>query len=189
MTDQIENPNEPDEKLRRRLHEIRPPQELEARVTKSLQEAGLVGGSVVKSTPWQRRAFAIAAALLLFIGGMGARSAWELLQNRGGEPAQRFALLLYEGDSQALVEDDVAAHRTWARKLAESGHEISGEKLNSYKLELSPTIAQPGSVPVPDLQGFFIISAASEAEAAAIARSSPHFQHGGLVVVRKIDPT
>ena len=189
MTDQIENPNEPDENLLRRLSEVRPPEALEGRVTSSLQDAGLIAGPDVRISLWLRRGFAIAAGLLLFIAGMGARSGWAMLQNRGEDRAERFALLLYEGDAQALVEDDVAAHRTWARKLAESGHEISGEKLNSYKLELSPTIAQPSSVPVPDLQGFFVISAASESEAAAIARSSPHFQHGGLVVVRKIDPT
>ena len=40
-----------------------------------------------------------------------------------------------------------------------------------------------------ELQGFFVVSAASQAEAVSIARSSPHYRNGGRIVVSLIDPT
>lgn len=188
MTNHIGDADEQDHDLRSRLLKLEPPPRLEERVSASLGEAGLLARPASKRL-WSASLFRIAAGLLLFAAGMAARPAWNALVHRETRRGERFALLLYEGDSQALLEDDVSAHRLWARKLADSGHEVSGEKLSGFKVELTPTAEQVPSASIRDLEGFFVISAASEAEATAIARSSPHFQHGGLVVVKRIDPT
>jgi hypothetical protein len=39
------------------------------------------------------------------------------------------------------------------------------------------------------VRGFFIIRAATEAEALGVARTCPHLRHGGAVAVRPIVPT
>jgi hypothetical protein len=46
---------------------------------------------------------------------------------------------------------------------------------------------RPSSRVPAEVQGFFVVSAASLEEAAAVARSSPHVRDGGRIVVRPID--
>jgi hypothetical protein len=43
------------------------------------------------------------------------------------------------------------------------------------------------SAPADEPSGFFIIRAATRAEAAATAARCPHLRHGGSVVVRSLD--
>ncbi len=77
------------------------------------------------------------------------------------------------------------AYRAWARAQRAAGREISGERLAP-----DGRVVAPGVTTTPerdDLQGFFVISGASLDDAAAVARSSPHVQAGGRVLVRAID--
>jgi hypothetical protein len=74
--------------------------------------------------------------------------------------------------------------------VAARGRYVTGEKLRDDASELTSqgvvrhSAADPGA-----LAGFFIVSAATAAEAESIARSCPHVRYGGRVVVRLIDPT
>ena len=170
------------------------PAELEARVTRSLRESGLI--DVAAPRRGFRRfgsAWRIAAGIALFVAGFGAA---ELRQGRessreSAESGERYALLFYAGGANDRGVDDVAANRSWAHELIASGHEVSGEKLDTGGV----LVANPGDLPAgtlpdgPPLQGFFVINARSEAEALSIARSSPHFRNGGRIVVTRIEPT
>ncbi|HUF26128.1 MAG TPA: YciI family protein [Gemmatimonadaceae bacterium] len=177
------------------------PPALEQRVVDSLARRGLLApsrsGDPRRSRHRGWRAMALlATAAALFVGGVFA--------GRGRPPASlapdstaRYALLLYGGadwpggDAEAARVDE---YRQWARALAGRGHLVTGEKLRNDALEL----VTPGAGALPSgtgspsdgvLGGFFIISASSAAEAEAIARTMPHLQHGGRVVVRPIEPT
>ena len=168
------------------------PPALEARVERSLVSAGLL---VPARDVSRRKAIltALAAGLVCFAVGLGvgtvrARpSAPPVAVTSNNTP--KFALLLY-GDAADTVHSasDVEEHVRWARQLAREGHQISGEKLGGYAEPIGTGSTASGA---PDalLQGFFVISAANDVEALAIARSSPHFRHGGRVVVRRIEPT
>ena len=108
-------------------------------------------------------------------------------------------LLLYGGTDSASASDArVSEYRDWARGLVKSGHAVSGEELmevdtvvalNGSEIAttpISPASANAGSDP---LGGYFVVSAASEGEAMAIAKSCPHLRHGGRVVIRRVQPT
>ena len=167
---------------------------LEQRVAKSLTDAGLLDDPTRRKTLITNPAvWRIAAALVLFFAGFGSARLidWPARQPvaAGAESARRYALLLYAGDGSAPEVDDVAANTAWARNLVAEGREVSGEKLKSGGAVLTHTENSNGGSPGEEVQGFFIISATSDAEAVAIARSSPHFRNGGRIVVSLIEQT
>jgi hypothetical protein len=170
------------------LHPPAAPPHLESRVARSLRGAGLLAPVQRRgaSRPWRTASFsAIAAGLLGFWLGFGVAAPRNASAPRIGATTPRFVLLLYATPG-ANGRGGVEEHRQWAASIARSGHAITGEKL------------EPVAAPDPDagagagtgaLEGFFIVTARDEAEAATIARSAPHARHGGLVVVRRIAPT
>lgn len=171
------------------------PGHLENRVAKSLTEAGLLtrpGGRTFRAGRNARR---IAAGLLLFVAGFGSAQLLGSSDNRpvaaSVDSPRRYALLLYAGSVNAPPVDDVVANQMWARKLVAEGREVSGEKLSpgGAMLAHSDGPGAGGSRVGEDVQGFFIVSAASDAEALSIARSSPHFLNGGRIVVSLIETT
>jgi hypothetical protein len=174
--------------LRDKLPPIPVPPGLEARIAGSLRAAGLIEGAPPRRR-WSGALWATAAGLVIFLTGYG------VAVYRNGRPPDaaaqtRYALLLYAGADvadTAGTPGDVEEHRRWAATLANGGHTIVGEKLARDGVVLNPSglIADAG----PALEGFFIVSAANETEAQSIARSSPHFKHGGRVVIRRIEPT
>ena len=108
-------------------------------------------------------------------------------------PSEEFLLLLYESPEQVRPASDereresVAEHKAWARGLAASGTLVGGEKLDpDARVVAAPdaVVATAGAV----LGGFFRIRAGSYEEAVAIARSCPHYLHGGVLEVRRIEP-
>lgn len=168
------------------------PADLEARVTRSLSEAGLVAAPALRGARRWGSAWRIAAGIALFLAGFGVAQLRQVGESSppGGASGDRYALLFYAGGATNRGVDDVAANRSWANELIAAGHEVSGEKLDTDGV----LVANPGDLPEtlpagPPLQGFFIVSAGSEAEALSIARSSPHFRNGGRVVVTRIEPT
>jgi hypothetical protein len=140
---------------------------------------------------------AAAAAVAIFVAGYLAGGV-----RPDAEPAAaglaRYALFLYEDDMFEATRPEaelVAEYRAWAGGLAERGRLVAGEKLTaegrlldgrSDSIVVTPrgVTADPGV-----LTGLFIIRAASEAEALAIARSCPHLRYGGRVDVRLIEET
>lgn len=176
---------------------LRPPvpEHLEDRIARSLTNTGVITRPVDQRTLRRIVMWRIAAGLVLFIAGFGSalilKGGGERAALASAEPVRRYALLLYPGSRDDPEVDDVAANRSWARSLVAAGREVSGEKLKSGGIVVSdPAAASAAVIQDPaDLQGFFVISAASDAEAVSIARSSPHFRNGGRIVVTLIEPT
>jgi len=132
-----------------------------------------------------QRWMTLAAAIVFFLVGFTAGRS-RLPPSQPDASQLKFALLLYSGDSGAVARADVAEHVRWASDQRKAGRLVSGEKLEDESLSLTPA-GTPASE--PPLRGFFIISAGSIEEAAAVARQLPHFRHGGRVVVRPIGRT
>ena len=171
-----------------------PPPALEERVVASLAQRGFLSTAVNREHRrhrWKVGA-ALAAGILLF--AIGALS--ERVRSAGQTKADlrpRYALLLYGGSTagnaseEALVVDE---YRRWARGIAERGHYVAGEKLADEAREVTRSdVAATTPRDSAALAGFFIVSAATPAEAESIARSCPHLRRGGRIVVRRIEPT
>jgi hypothetical protein len=82
-----------------------------------------------------------------------------------------------------------AEYSAWIRSLARAGHALMGEKLALGGIDLRPSRPPVELAAAPTLeaaQGFFIIVAADEQAALAIAQTCPHLKYGGRVVVRLI---
>jgi hypothetical protein len=180
--------------LEPKLPRHQPPPELEQRVVATLTQRGLLApprrsgrfGSRV------RAAVAIAAGIALFAAGTLAQR-WSSERAVATEQSPRFALLLYGGSDEGGEAAELARvneYREWARRIAERGRYIAGEKLDTVALDVTPTNASRGTPRGSEaLAGFFIVGAANAAEAEAVARSCPHLRHGGRIVVRPIVPT
>ena len=132
-----------------------------------------------------------AAAVMLFVGG-----GWWGRKTIGNEgvtgDAPRFALFLLEDSTflgtRTVGHDSlVAEYSAWAGRLAESGNLVLGEELGADTWPLGTALLanpSPGQI-----TGFFVVTARTESEALAIARSCPHLRYGGGIVVRPIEPT
>ena len=157
--------------------EEEPPPAAERRILRELRAAGLVepGRNIVgigKGT----------AAALLLVGAFAA--GWLAARTEPGRPpGNRYVLFLY-GEPGARSTARVEEYRAWAREQREAGREVRGERLGASETTIG------GSAPSGlTLQGFFVITAPGEPEALELAQRHPHVRHGGVVVVRPIDPT
>lgn len=185
------NDNQDDDPLRALHREALPPPQLKVRVTRTLTARGLLR----RPSTSRRWIGAMAAAVLLFVIG--------LTVGRGttaGGPASagpRFVLLLYQdasfepGPTPHAHYDEYAA---WAQGLRDRGKLVSGTALDSASVLLH---AAAGGLEVTHngvasaagvVGGFFIIRAASNAEALAIAETCPHLRYGGRIVLRPVFP-
>ncbi|MGH7581434.1 MAG: hypothetical protein ACREM9_14750, partial [Gemmatimonadales bacterium] len=142
-------------------------------------------------------ALAFAAAVLLFVGGLAlGRIGTAPAPPQDGRP--RFALFLYEGPeydqpAPGAMEERVREYVAWASAEREDGTVEGGEKLtDGDDVVIEPdgsTAAEPATRGEVRLAGYFLIRAADQRSALAIARSCPHVRYGGRIVVREIDPT
>jgi hypothetical protein len=183
-----------DDPLRSLEREAEPPAMLKARVMRTLREQGVLKRPAAGG---RRLAAGVAAALVLFAAGMLAG------RGRGGtapvDLRPSYVLLLYEDSSFRYDRPEsefVAEYSAWAGELARRGALVSGEKLDSTSRLLSEAAGGAVRVDSADarselgqLAGFFIIRAASQAEALEIAQSCPHLGHGGRIALRPIVPT
>ena len=171
--------------------ETAPPPQLKERVMDTLKDRGLLRGG--SRAPLLAR---IAAGVVLFLGGLAA--------GRATAPGpvtptvqfqQQWLLTLYEDSTftpRSPIAELVAEYGRWADSVRGQGRLVIGEKLASGRgtvvseeFEDHPeTMGEMGSA-----EGLFIIAAASEEEALAIARSMPHLRHNGRIVVRRIERT
>jgi hypothetical protein len=163
--------------LRDKLSPVEPPPELAHRVRRSLLEKGLVHETGRWAQPLRTSAI---AASFLFVGFFLGRSF-----DRAGSVAenQRYALLLYGGESSPGEESASRRHEygEWLRTVASGDRSFTGE-------ELGPPVTSFGSTgeATAPVVGFFIVSAAGDAEAQSIAQTSPHLKHGGSIVVYRV---
>lgn len=160
--------------------ELAPPPALESRVMAALGRAGALRRA---RSPAEVFLGLAAAGLLLAIGA--SVGVWWSRPAAAARPA--YLLLLYPGRTLPSSPADEAAtageYAAWAARLRADGRRVSGERL-AAGVAVVPSGA--GRVDV-DLQGFFLVSAASLDDATRLAADSPHASRGGTVVVRAVD--
>lgn len=160
--------------------ELPPPRELEDRVVAGLKQRSLLRPR--SQSPWLNAA----AAVFLLASGFGIGRMTSQIETTPAPAApQRYMLLLTNGDTSGDDAARAARYGQWAVEQRSAGREISGERLAASGMAVRPD----GESQALDLavQGFFIVSASSLEDAAAVARSSPHVRDGGTVIVRPID--
>ena len=162
--------------------ELPPPAALEDRVVTALEQDGLLREPAPLWRRWWRHA---AAAVLLFAAGALAGVAWEGGATPVAPGQPRFLLLLEGGPGVSPAEEmrTAEAYRAWAAGLRAAGRFVTGERL-APEAAIVPRAAVEDESP---LEGYFIVSASDLADAAAIARASPHVVRGGRIIVRPID--
>lgn len=161
----------------------------ESRAVEALKRAGVLRTHRSYSSVSRLLIAAAAGLVLFFAGSWWARQTGD---RAAGAQTQRFALFLLEDSTFQGIErvghdSLVAEYSAWAGQLAASGNLVLGEELGERLWPLGLTEAAAG--PAARITGFFVLSAATETEALAIARSCPHLRHGGGIVVRPIVPT
>ncbi|HEX9581686.1 MAG TPA: hypothetical protein VF970_11335 [Gemmatimonadales bacterium] len=172
--------------------EVTPPAVLEARVRRTLRARGLLAR---RAAGW-RQMLAIAAAVTLMLAGyaVGKRAS----TGPAAAAGTRYVLFLYEDarfDTSRPEAELVAEYGTWARALRERGQLDLGEKLADQVMTVDPdSAATPATalgapLAAGGVSGFFVIRAAGDQEALAIARTCPHLKYGGRVMVRPIVET
>jgi hypothetical protein len=160
--------------------EVTPPPELEARVVSALRAEGLLRPTTTIS--WMH----VAAALVLLAVGIFIGRAWP---QQPSDPIAtsdpRFLFLLTEADTSGDDAARAEAYRQWAVQQRDAGRQISGERL----ADSGVAVVRRGELPIAraEVQGFFVVSASTLDEAVTVARSSPHVQSGGTIIVRQID--
>jgi hypothetical protein len=156
-----------------------PPSALRERVLHSLRGERLIVSPVVRI---RRAALAAAAAAVLLATGF----ALGRVEHTSVTAGSRFVLLLYEDSTFSYPGTEAQAvgeYAAWARDLASRGRLELGEKLRDESAVLPEAVPESGR----RVMGFFIVRAATMAEARAIAGECPHLRYGGSVAVREIE--
>jgi hypothetical protein len=180
MDNEPDTPLSEDEAARLRQEPV-PPAMLESRVAAALRADGLIRTSSVWA--WPAR---IAASLLIFVTGAIVGHNVSLTAPQATVPQARYLLLL-AGDATPASEGSSRAveYGEWARSLSARGIKVSGDELSS----LAELVTNTREATFPDLAsvgGYFIIEAADDGAAAALARTCPHIKFGGSIVVRRV---
>ena len=111
---------------------------------------------------------------------------------------ERYLLLLRDAaDEPKLSASEmnarVAEYGAWAGKLAREGSLVLAEKLADVRtgalLTASGTTPYSTAEAAQAVGGFFLIRAADAAAAERIARECPHLKYGGVIELRRIEPT
>lgn len=163
--------------------ELTPPADLEHRTVAQLRRAGLLSPPAAGWPMW-RPLFTAALVALAFVAGFfaGGRQTATV-----APPQTRYVLLLYPGEMKTEGPDEgVEAYRQWAIDVRSRGLSVTGERLSDQSAAVGPPISPDAG---DRLQGFFIISAADDREARALAAAHPHVRRGGQIVIKRIEPT
>ncbi len=181
-----------------------PPPDLEDDVVAALAARGLAGSGAPtgqrpspsvgaragwpRGTPWL---LAAAAAVAVFVAGWAAGGS-------GGShvpEGKRYMLLFYESTDFDLPEEPaeytelIERYVGWADSLRNEGIRVVGDELMPEGLVLASEEAaagRPGLEEAEYLGGYMILEAPDAETAAVIARTHPHLEYGGTVVVRPI---
>lgn len=167
--------------------DLQPSDALEREVLGKLKSLGLVEERGQAPLRWLRPVLLLAAAAGLFVAGLlaGGRS---FRAETPSTSLPRYVLFLEGSGPEPPPPEEarrVQAYKQWARRIAGEGHLISGEKLSAQATRLGGGSPAAGGESV---QGYFVIAAADDAQALAIARGCPHLLYGGWIVLRQIDP-
>jgi len=168
------------------LRQAAPPSDLERRVVGRLSAAGLLAR---RRAPLAQRSWLLAAGLALLLVGFGL-GRWQAPSLNPG-PMTRYLLLLHQDRSFRPDRAPVARRAEvgrWARHLQQAGELIEGDRLGLQGRLLTPGGAATTLAPGDVVSGFFVLRAASDERALAIARTCPHLAYGGRIELRTIQP-
>jgi hypothetical protein len=184
------------------------PAGLEQRVTDALRARGVFRRMPLSKPHWSWAMASAAACALCFAAGLllprfipAAGIHRETMPGTGRpqtKPAEqttpRYLLLLIDAPSTPAPgsKEELALVReysAWAAQERSAGRLIRGEKLNELSIEMSGRGGHEERKHDDRLGGFFLITAPNLGAAESIARTCPHLQHGGSIVVRPIDET
>lgn len=127
---------------------------------------------------------------------------WPLHPLESEPDMQTYLLLLHEtpADSAAIspaqMEDIIRRHQAWAQSLAERGLLAGGEKLTDdggrqLRLQGGKPVASDGPYAEAHdvIGGFYLLKAADDAGAEALARECPHLEGRQWIELRRVEPT
>lgn len=138
-------------------------------------------------TTWARAA----AAIVVFAAGWGAGT----YMSPPGDPASEasasgtptYMMLLREGEGFEPEDDPTAvadAYAAWARSVARTGIDVSGEELGSDRAIVGDEAGQmTGS---DRIGGYFLLGVATLDEARILAESHPHVAAGGVIEIAPV---
>jgi hypothetical protein len=155
---------------------VEPPDTLEARIRGDLRALGVL------RRPGTARSLAAAAALLALGFLAGILAAGRLPSTA---PAGDQYVLFLLGSVPGPEAERVEEYGAWARSAREQGRRLVGERLAPEAVVLGTPREDAASA----VTGYFVFTAASPEDAAALARSHPHLAHGGTLVLRRIAPS
>lgn len=166
-----------------------PPADLEDNVVNALQQRRLI----VAGSGW-RVAITAAAAMLIFLLGVGTARWLPTASPPVAEVDRQFILLLLEPIDAVLSQADEAErvdeYRAWAGGVAAQGRLVAAEKLSDDRQFVGPRLAgEIESASAERVTGFFVVRAETLQAALSLARECPHARHGGRIEVREIQPT
>ena len=188
--------------------DMMPPKFLEERIVNVLKEKNFIKSEELKQLNRFIRiglAFASAVILLVLGAAVGAilfsnaeNTANSVDENRAREKNEYVLLLRSSPEkpretSPETIRQSVLEYSAWARKTAEQGHLLQGEKLKDEAKMLSRV---NGNLEIageePDeakkmVEGFFVIKAETYQQAVEIAKDCPHLKYGGKIEVREIE--
>lgn len=179
------------QKLRAFAQGAEPPPWLEDRVVAALQQQGLLRPERPPRTVRAQWLATATACAVLFVAGFFLGKAQH---PPPAEPAGDRFVLFVDRLSDAIESDPkqeaqlVHEYAEWARQERAAGHLLVGEKLNDEAVQLSgPTEAGKAPASTQAVSGYFVIVAQNLDGAIRIARTCPHLEHGGRIVIRPID--
>ncbi len=179
------------QKLRASVRGTEPPAWLEDRVVAALQQQGLLRPERPPRTVRVQWLATATACAVLFAAGFLLGKAQHPTP---AKPAGGRFVLFVDRLSGAIESDPkqearlVHEYAEWARKERAAGHLLVGEKLNDEAVELSgATEAGKAPASAQAVSGYFVIVAQNLDGAISIARTCPHLEHGGRIVIRPID--
>jgi len=170
----------------------KPPAQLENNVVKMLTERGMILPTRLRfATTVPRIAIGVAVLILGFLMGV-----WYTSPSVSETDSPLFVLLLYEFETQPKAEAElVDEYRRWARRMAQAGHLLGGEKLRNdgRLLQRSAAGLQIQKIRAADKQqaltGYFLIRANNYEQAEKVAGTCPHLNYGGAIELRAIEKT
>ncbi|MBV8200585.1 MAG: hypothetical protein JOZ15_08170 [Acidobacteria bacterium] len=140
---------------------------------------------------WAWRAAALAAAVVLFLGGfLAGRRQPRAIGAGAGD--QLYLLLLLQDASfrpppSASEAELVGEYDAWAEGLGRKGTVVLARKLADSGWLLNAGRPAAG-LPVREarMSGLFLLRTTSEAQAIALARTCPHLRYGGRIELRRL---
>ena len=154
------------------MNDVTPPPDLEDRIVRALEREGLLRRP--------RRAALLASAAAGLVAA-GVAVGW-FARRVDASNGPRYLLLLESpaAEPPAGEPERVSAIIAWARGQREAGRRLGGEKLVDGGWQLSAAGTRP-------LGGYFVVSAADDADALRVAAAHPLIGWGGRILVRRID--